>query len=41
VIHEGDVVKIQHNVKHWRGATSDSWFLHISINTNAQKEGAK
>jgi quercetin dioxygenase-like cupin family protein len=25
VIQEGDVVKIQPNVKHWHGATPDSW----------------
>lgn len=31
----GDVVKISPNVKHWHGATSDSWFVHLSIETNA------
>ena len=38
VIQEGDVVKIHLNVKHWHGATSDSWFVHIAISTNPQKE---
>lgn len=27
----GDVVTIPANVKHWHGATSNSWFSHIAI----------
>lgn len=27
----GDVVNIPPNVKHWHGATSDSWFQHLAI----------
>ncbi len=27
----GDVVSIPPNVKHWHGATKDSWFTHIAI----------
>lgn len=27
----GDVVQIPAGVKHWHGATSDSWFSHISL----------
>lgn len=27
----GDVVYIPANVKHWHGASKDSWFSHISI----------
>ena len=27
----GDVVTIPANVKHWHGATKDSWFSHIAI----------
>lgn len=27
----GDVVEIPANVKHWHGATKDSWFSHIAI----------
>ena len=30
----GDVVKISPNIKHWHGASHDSWFVHISIETN-------
>ncbi|CAM3810547.1 cupin domain-containing protein [Alicyclobacillus pomorum] len=37
VLHEGDVVKILPDVKHWHGATPDSWFTHIAITTNPQK----
>ncbi|ANY70316.1 cupin [Paenibacillus sp. BIHB 4019] len=34
VIREGDVVEIPSDVKHWHGATADSWFAHIAISTN-------
>lgn len=27
----GDVVKINEGVKHWHGATKDSWFAHVAI----------
>ncbi|RUT45436.1 cupin domain-containing protein [Paenibacillus anaericanus] len=27
----GDVVNIPPNVKHWHGATKDSWFVHLAI----------
>jgi len=27
----GDVVVVPSNVKHWHGATKDSWFSHIAI----------
>lgn len=27
----GDVVEIHEGVKHWHGATKDSWFSHIAI----------
>lgn len=37
LIHEGDVIKIQPDVKHWHGATPDSWLAHIAISTNVQK----
>ncbi len=39
VLHEGDVVKILPDVKHWHGATPDSWFTHIAISTNVQMGG--
>ena len=41
VLHEGDVVKIRPDVKHWHGATQDSWFTHIAISTNVQKGDAE
>jgi quercetin dioxygenase-like cupin family protein len=27
----GDVVNIPANVKHWHGATKDSWFVHLAM----------
>ncbi|MFF2499068.1 cupin domain-containing protein [Peribacillus sp. NPDC058075] len=27
----GDVVNISPNVKHWHGATKDSWFVHLAM----------
>lgn len=30
-LHPGDVVNIPAGVKHWRGATPDSWFSHLAI----------
>jgi len=32
----GDVVKIPANVKHWHGAAKNSWFSHLSVETNSQ-----
>jgi quercetin dioxygenase-like cupin family protein len=40
IIQEGDVVKINPDVKHWHGAKSDSWLVHIAIITNLQKGDA-
>jgi len=37
IIKEGDIVKIQPDVKHWHGAAQDSWLSHIAITTNPQK----
>lgn len=34
-LHKGDIVRIAPNVEHWHGAAPDSWFVHISIETNA------
>lgn len=31
----GDVVNIPVNVKHWHGATSDSWFSHLVVEVPA------
>ena len=30
-LHPGDVVTIPANVRHWHGATSNSWFSHLAI----------
>lgn len=30
-LNQGDIVNIPANVKHWHGATNDSWFSHLSI----------
>lgn len=31
VLYPGDVVNIPPEVKHWHGATHDSWFAHLAI----------
>lgn len=33
-LHSGDVAKVEPGVKHWHGASPDSWFSHIAISTN-------
>lgn len=30
-LHQGDVVNIPAEVKHWHGAAPDSWFSHLAI----------
>ena len=30
-LHEGSVITIPANVKHWHGAKADSWFSHVSM----------
>ena len=37
LMRKGDVVKILPNVKHWHGASHNSEFTHIAVNTNTQK----
>ena len=37
----GDVVKIPPDVKHWHGAARDSWFVHLSIETNSSRGPAQ
>jgi len=37
LLRKGDVVKILPGVKHWHGATPNSAFTHIAVNTNSQK----
>lgn len=36
----GDVVRIAPHVEHWHGATADSWFSHLSIETNTNAGAA-
>ncbi|MFX1485312.1 MAG: cupin domain-containing protein [Promethearchaeota archaeon] len=40
-LQRGDVAKTNPNVKHWHGATADSWFVHIAIPTNRRKGSAE
>lgn len=40
ILHKGDVVRIAPNVEHWHGAAPDSWFVHISIETNGANNKA-
>lgn len=37
LLHKGDVVKILPDTEHWHGASHDSEFTHIAVNTNTQK----
>lgn len=41
VLRKGDVVKIVPNSEHWHGAAPDSWFTHISIETNVPNNKAE
>ena len=34
ILHKGDVVRIAPDVEHWHGAAPNSWFTHISVETN-------
>lgn len=36
-LHEGDVVNIPPNVKHWHGASKDSWFQHLAIEIKGEE----
>ena len=36
LLRKGDVVNILPDVEHWHGASPDSEFTHIAINTNTQ-----
>ena len=31
LLRQGDVVVIEDGIKHWHGATADSWFSHVAI----------
>ena len=36
-LNPGDVVNIPANVKHWHGASKDSWFQHLAIEVSGEK----
>lgn len=40
VLHKGDVVRIAPDVEHWHGAAPESWFTHISLETNVPNNQA-
>ena len=40
-LQEGSVVKIPPNVKHWHGASKDSFFVHVGISTNPNSGDAE
>ncbi|WP_427112540.1 cupin domain-containing protein [Megasphaera sueciensis] len=35
-LHQGDVVTIAPEVKHWHGAAKNSWFAHVAIEVPAE-----
>ena len=37
LLHSGDVVNVPAGVKHWHGATTDSWFAHLAIEVPGEK----
>lgn len=37
LLHSGDVVNVPAGVKHWHGATADSWFAHLAIEVPGEK----
>jgi quercetin dioxygenase-like cupin family protein len=37
ILRAGDVVKISPDIVHWHGASPDSEFTHIAVNSNTQK----
>lgn len=41
ILHKGDVVRIAPDVEHWHGAAPDSWFTHISLETNVPNNKAQ
>lgn len=38
LLKQGDVVNIPPDVKHWHGATKDSWFVHLAITAGTPKD---
>lgn len=41
VMHPGDVAFCPPNVRHWHGATANSSFAHLAVNTNPEKTGVQ
>lgn len=41
ILHKGDVVRIAPEVEHWHGAAPESWFTHISVETNVPDNKAQ
>ncbi len=39
ILHKGDIVRIAPGVIHWHGAAPKSWFVHLSLETNAHQNG--
>ena len=37
LLRPGDVVNIPAGIKHWHGATADSWFAHLAIEVPGEK----
>ena len=37
LLHPGEVVNVPAGVKHWHGATADSWFAHLAIEVPGEK----
>lgn len=37
LFHKGEVIRIAPGIVHWHGASSDSDFTHIAVNTNTHK----
>ena len=37
LLRPSDVVNIPAGVKHWHGATADSWFAHLAIEVSGEK----
>jgi quercetin dioxygenase-like cupin family protein len=36
-LHQGDVVNIPPEVKHWHGAANNSWFAHLAVEVPAEE----
>lgn len=37
ILKPGDVVKVEPNVEHWHGAAPNSWFSHVALTPNPDK----